>query len=38
MLVHGEKHEAERLKDKLEGYFGDNIKFEAPKNWETVTM
>lgn len=36
--MHGEEHEAKRLKDKLEGYFGEQIKFEAPKNWETVQM
>jgi len=36
--VHGEGHEAKRLKDKLEGYFGESIKFEAPNNWETVEM
>lgn len=38
VLVHGEKHEAMRLKEKLETYFDEKIKIEAPNNWETVEV
>lgn len=38
ILVHGEKHEALRLKKELESYFGSKIKFEAPANWQIVEM
>ena len=38
MLVHGEKHEAHRLKKRLESYFDTSIKFESPANWVTVEM
>lgn len=36
--MHGEKHEAHRLKKKLETYFGNSIQFESPPNWVTVEM
>lgn len=38
VLVHGEKHEAHRLKKALEAHFGDTVKFEAPSNWQSVEM
>ena len=38
VLVHGEKHEAHRLKKALEAHFGDSVKFEAPSNWQSVEM
>lgn len=38
VLVHGEKHEAMRLKKRLEETFEDDIKFEAPENWEEIVV
>lgn len=38
VLVHGEKHEAMRLKGELEKTFGNKIEFKAPINWEPVRM
>lgn len=38
VLVHGEKHEAHRLKKALEAHFGETVKFEAPSNWQSVEM
>lgn len=38
VLVHGEKHEAMKLRKELENYFGDKIIFKAPSNWECVEM
>ena len=38
VLVHGEKHEAMKLKKELENTFGDKIIIKAPSNWETVEM
>lgn len=36
VLVHGEKHEAMKLRKELENTFGDRIVFKAPANWESV--
>lgn len=38
VLVHGEKHEAMKLKRELESTFGDRIEIKAPQNWEFVRM
>ena len=38
VLVHGEKHEALRLKKKLENYFDEKVTFKAPENWEEVEI
>ncbi len=36
VLVHGEKHEAQRLKQKLESFYEGDIRVESPENWETI--
>ena len=38
VLVHGEKHEAFRLKKELEKNFGRDIRFDAPFNWQTLKL
>ncbi len=38
VLVHGEKHEAQRLKLKLDQYFEEGLKIEVPENWESVDL
>ena len=38
VLVHGEKHEAQRLKLKLDQYFEEGLKIEVPANWESVDL
>jgi cleavage and polyadenylation specificity factor subunit 3 len=38
VLVHGEKHEAFRLKKELEKNFGSSIRFNAPFNWQTLKL
>lgn len=38
VLVHGEKHEAQRLKGKLDQYFEEGLKIEVPENWESVDL
>jgi cleavage and polyadenylation specificity factor subunit 3 len=38
VLVHGEKHEAFRLKKELEKNFGSAIRFNAPFNWQTLKL
>lgn len=38
VLVHGEKHEAQRLKQKLDTFFESKISVETPENWESVEM
>ena len=42
VLVHGEKHEAQKLKKALEDYFDNDkekkIKFESPNNWNCVEL
>jgi cleavage and polyadenylation specificity factor subunit 3 len=37
ILVHGEKHEAKRLKEELEKHF-PNKQFYAPKNWQIIEI
>lgn len=38
VLVHGEKHEAQRLKQKLEVFYEGDLRVENPENWETLEL